>query len=113
MNNFRKLEFHCALGDARLWLLPCCLCRFRGSISDLTILQNLDWLDFSDNELTGTLPAVPLAVRWLDLSNNQLSGDIDLSKQGAVKPGASAELMMVLLNLSHNKFSGQDSFAKC
>jgi hypothetical protein len=32
-------------------------------LEDMSALPALDWLDLSDNELTGPLPAFPLAVR--------------------------------------------------
>jgi hypothetical protein len=38
-------------------------CRFSGMLEDMSALPALDWLDLSDNELTGPLPAFPLAVR--------------------------------------------------
>jgi hypothetical protein len=36
-------------------------------LEDMSALPALDWLDLSDNELSGPLPAFPLAVRcdWL------------------------------------------------
>jgi hypothetical protein len=41
-------------------------CRFSGMLEDMSALPSLDWLDLSDNELTGPLPAFPLAVRCAD-----------------------------------------------
>jgi hypothetical protein len=32
-------------------------------LEDMSALPALDWLDLSDNELSGPLPAFPLAVR--------------------------------------------------
>jgi hypothetical protein len=71
----------------------------------MTLLPYLDWLDLSDNALSGPLPPLPPAVRWVDLSNNRLSGAFELT---VVKPspGSGSDMQLVLLDLKNNKLTG-------
>lgn len=69
----------------------------------MTLLPSLDWLDLSDNSLSGPMPPLPPSVRWVDLSNNQLSGGVKLP----VAPRHGDEsVALVLLNVANNKLSG-------
>jgi hypothetical protein len=80
------------------------LCRFSGTLQDMTLLPSLDWLDLSDNSLAGPMPPLPPSVRWVDLSNNQLSGAVKLP----VAPRhADESVALVLLNVANNKLSGE------
>jgi hypothetical protein len=46
-----------------------CPTRFSGTLQDMTLLPSLDWLDLSDNALSGPMPPLPPSVCWVDLSN--------------------------------------------
>lgn len=82
------------------------LCRFTGTLQDMTLLPSLDWLDLSDNSLGGPMPPLPPSVRWVDLSNNQLSGAVKLP----VAPRhADESVALVLLNVANNKLSGESA----
>lgn len=69
----------------------------------MTLLPSLDWLDLSDNALSGPMPPLPPSVRWVDLSNNQLIGGIKLP----VAPRhAEDSVALVLLNVANNMLTG-------
>jgi hypothetical protein len=69
----------------------------------MTLLPSLDWLDLSDNALSGPMPPLPPSVRWVDLSNNQLAGGVKLP----TAPRHPDEgVALVLLNAANNKLSG-------
>ena len=93
---------------------PACLCtspppplfttRFSGTLQDMTLLPSLDWLDLSDNALSGPMPPLPPSVRWVDLSNNQLTGGVKLP----TAPRHPDEgVALVLLNAANNRLSGE------
>ncbi|KAL1569533.1 receptor-like protein kinase 5 [Salvia divinorum] len=68
-----------------------------GSFPDLTLLQNLNFVDASDNSLSGSLPpSLPPSLIELVARNNQFEGDI---------PAIAAASLQVL-DLSHNRLSG-------
>lgn len=69
----------------------------------MTFLPSLDWLDLSDNDLTGPMPPLPPSVRWLDLSNNQLSGGVKVPV--APRHGEDSQAL-VLMNVARNRLTG-------
>ncbi|KAL9240652.1 hypothetical protein vseg_014846 [Gypsophila vaccaria] len=71
---------------------------FSGRIPNLAGLWQLNTLDFSGNQLFGTLPQLPTSLRTLSLSHNVLSGSIhSLWTLRNLK----------MLDLSDNRFSGR------
>jgi len=69
----------------------------------MTLLPSLDWLDLSDNALSGPMPPLPPSVRWVDLSNNKLIGGVKLP----VAPRhAEDSVALVLLNVANNMLTG-------
>ncbi|XP_057766144.1 leucine-rich repeat receptor-like serine/threonine-protein kinase SKM1 [Salvia miltiorrhiza] len=83
LKNLRRLEFQ---GN-----------QLSGELPDLTQLATLNFLDASDNALSGNLPAaLPPSLVELVARNNQIQGTI---------PAFAAPSLQVL-DLSHNKLSG-------
>ncbi|KAG0602455.1 hypothetical protein M758_10G015700 [Ceratodon purpureus] len=76
-------------------------CGLVGNIPDIGGLTQLEVLDLSNNNLTGTIPnktAFPVELTYLDLSNNQLTGQI---------PDSIGNLQnMSMLLLRNNQLSG-------
>lgn len=73
--------------------------RLSSEFPDLSQLTNLNFLDASDNNLSGELPpALPPSLIELVMRNNQIEGNI---------PASAASLAWLqVVDLSHNKLSG-------
>ncbi|EOA23507.1 hypothetical protein CARUB_v10016698mg [Capsella rubella] len=100
-NNFDGSEIPEAYGTfPRLVKLSLRNCGLQGSIPDLSMIQNLSYLDLSWNKLTGTIPESKLSDKMttIELSNNDLTGSI---------PPSFSELgSLQLLSLENNSLSG-------
>ncbi|PSS34787.1 LRR receptor-like serine/threonine-protein kinase [Actinidia chinensis var. chinensis] len=78
-NNFSEAEIPASYGN-QLALVKLSLrnCNLQGVLPDLSGIQNLSFLDLSQNQLTGFIPSNQLSrnMTTIDLSNNQLIGAI-------------------------------------
>ncbi|KZV26860.1 putative LRR receptor-like serine/threonine-protein kinase-like [Dorcoceras hygrometricum] len=85
MNNLKRLELQ---GN-----------NLGGAFPDLDQLVNLNFLDASDNEISGQLPAsLPPSVFELIMRNNQIEGNLPLRLANLA--------YLQVFDLSHNKLSG-------
>ncbi|KAK3004253.1 hypothetical protein RJ639_018438 [Escallonia herrerae] len=85
LNNLKRLELqHNQLG---------------GQFPDLSQLSNLNFLDASDNAISGELPAnFPASLMELSARNNQIEGNIPASLLNSA--------YLQVMDLSHNRLSG-------
>ncbi|CAN4078802.1 unnamed protein product [Withania somnifera] len=85
LNNLKRLEFQ---GN-----------KLTGSFPELDQLNNLNYIDVSDNFISGELPATfPASLVELAMRNNSIEGNIPASLTGLK--------FLQVIDLSHNKLSG-------
>ncbi|PSS32776.1 LRR receptor-like serine/threonine-protein kinase [Actinidia chinensis var. chinensis] len=78
-NNFNEAEIPASYGNLMaLVKLSLRNCSLQGVLPDLSGIQNLRFLDLSQNQLTGSIPSNQLSrhMTTINLSNNQLNGSI-------------------------------------
>uniref|UniRef100_A0A5B7B699 Disease resistance R13L4/SHOC-2-like LRR domain-containing protein n=1 Tax=Davidia involucrata TaxID=16924 RepID=A0A5B7B699_DAVIN len=73
--------------------------KFNGEFPDLGQLSNLYFLDTSDNDISGGLPAnFPISLVEISMRNNEIEGNIPANIMSLV--------YLQVMDLSHNKLSG-------
>ncbi|XP_073113565.1 probable LRR receptor-like serine/threonine-protein kinase At1g06840 isoform X2 [Elaeis guineensis] len=100
-NNFSGSSIPASYGNmAQLLKLSLRNCSLQGAVPDLSRIQQLGYLDLSQNRLTGSIPSSRLSdnITTIDLSNNLLSGSI---------PSSFSDLPhLQRLSLENNKLNG-------